>query len=102
MAVLPDGLLVSGSDDATIRIWNVERDECLQTLEGHDGVSFVIDLFFELLFDCNTFLHVNCRVLLPWLFLVMVYLFLDLGMEQFVFGMLRVVNVCRHWKITME
>ena len=93
MAVLGDGLFVSGSWDGTIRIWNAESGECLQTLEDHDGVSFVVDLIYELLLDCDTFLHVICSVLLHWLFLVMVYLFLDLRIKQFVFGMLRVVNV---------
>ncbi|MGB3652823.1 MAG: CHAT domain-containing protein [Rivularia sp. (in: cyanobacteria)] len=33
---LPNCLLVSGSDDNTIKIWN-HQGECLQTLRGHEG-----------------------------------------------------------------
>ena len=32
---LTDGTLVSGSDDATIKQWNIKTGECLRTLEGH-------------------------------------------------------------------
>ena len=34
----PDGLkIVSASRDETVRVWNAETGEVLQTLEGHDG-----------------------------------------------------------------
>ena len=44
----PDGQTVaSGSDDKTVRIWDVESGECMQTLEGHSnwvtGVVFSPD-----------------------------------------------------------
>ena len=30
-------LIVSGSSDKSIKIWDAERGECLKTLEGHSG-----------------------------------------------------------------
>jgi WD40 repeat protein len=35
LTVLPDGTLVSGSDDKTIKLWNTKTGQCLKTLEGH-------------------------------------------------------------------
>ena len=29
--------IVSGSDDNTIRVWNVDTGECILTLKGHTG-----------------------------------------------------------------
>ena len=35
----PDGTrIASGSDDGTIKIWDVARGQCLQTLDGHGGL----------------------------------------------------------------
>ncbi len=42
MAVLPDGRIVSGSDDDTLRIWNSTSRECEVVLEGHSSVSHII------------------------------------------------------------
>ena len=44
----PDGTKVaSGSDDKTVKLWDVTSGECLQTLEGHSdyvkSVSFSPD-----------------------------------------------------------
>ena len=44
----PDGTKVaSGSDDKTVKLWDVTSGECLQTLEGHsdcvNSVSFSPD-----------------------------------------------------------
>jgi WD40 repeat protein len=34
----PDGTkVVSCSDDKTVRVWNVSRGECINTLTGHNG-----------------------------------------------------------------
>ncbi len=36
--------LVSGSHDATLKIWDLDRETCLQTLSEHKGVIFVVKL----------------------------------------------------------
>ena len=33
----PGTMIVSGSDDKTIRVWNVDTGECILTLKGHTG-----------------------------------------------------------------
>ena len=38
VAFSPDGhFLVSGSDDMTVRLWNIDSGEQVQVLEGHMG-----------------------------------------------------------------
>ena len=37
VCVLPDGRIVSGSYDNTLRIWDANTGECKKTLEGHTG-----------------------------------------------------------------
>ncbi len=37
LAVLPDGKLVSGFLDNTIKIWDPDTGECIKTLGGHSG-----------------------------------------------------------------
>lgn len=37
MAVLPDGRLVTGGADATVKVWNLAAGSCEMTLAGHDG-----------------------------------------------------------------
>eukprot|EP01038_Epipyxis_sp_PR26KG_P004550 gene4550-6422_t len=44
----PDGeLIVTGSDDTTIKIWNSKSGECLSTLDGHENsvtsIDFAVD-----------------------------------------------------------
>ena len=42
----PDGTKVaSGSDDNTVKLWDVTSGECLQTLEGHS--SYVMSVSFS-------------------------------------------------------
>ena len=36
ISVLPDGRVLSGSDDHTIRVWDAITGQCLQTLVGHE------------------------------------------------------------------
>ena len=45
VAVLADGRVVSGSLDATIRVWNLATGACDNVLEGHTGVSGCACLF---------------------------------------------------------
>ena len=33
--MLPDGRVVSGSDDKTLKVWGVATGECVATLKGH-------------------------------------------------------------------
>ena len=35
VAALPDGRVVSGSDDRTLKVWDVSSERCLHTLSGH-------------------------------------------------------------------
>ena len=39
MSVLGDGRVVSGSEDKTLRVWNIKTGECERVLEGHSSVS---------------------------------------------------------------
>ena len=36
--MLPDGGLASGTEDNTIRVWNLGSGACDRVLEGHKGV----------------------------------------------------------------
>jgi WD40 repeat protein len=46
LAISPDGqLLVSGSDDQTVRLWNLQTGECLHVKHGH--VSWVRSVIFS-------------------------------------------------------
>lgn len=37
-----DNLIISGSYDNTIRIWDIESCKCLKTLEGHKSLVFSV------------------------------------------------------------
>ena len=37
MAALPGGTLASGSDDGTVRLWDIGARTCFATLAGHSG-----------------------------------------------------------------
>ena len=37
VAALPIGRIVSGSDDGTLKVWDVSSAQCLRTLSGHTG-----------------------------------------------------------------
>jgi WD40 repeat protein len=57
LAVLPDGRVVSGSDDCTLRVWDAASGQCLQkTLKGHINVHIEY-------FDCST--NFYCVAVLP-------------------------------------
>ena len=43
---------VSGSDDKTVRLWNVESGKCLKILEGHTG--WVNDVAFSQVCNFDT------------------------------------------------
>ena len=38
VAVLPDGRLVSGSEDRTIRVWDIDLGQCVKVLDLHTYV----------------------------------------------------------------
>ena len=42
LAVLPDGSLVSGSEDSTIKHWDIKTGQCLRTLEGHSNFVWAL------------------------------------------------------------
>ena len=43
LSILPDGRMVSGSDDSTVRIWNTVSGDCEQILSSHEeGIKEVI------------------------------------------------------------
>src|SRR5437868_2793397 len=37
LAVLPSGMLASGSNDNSIKVWDVQNQTCIATLPGHTG-----------------------------------------------------------------
>ena len=39
VAILPDGAIVSGSHDKTVRVWNKDTGDCIRVLKGHTDVS---------------------------------------------------------------
>lgn len=45
MKVLINGYLASASSDHTIKIWNVDTEEVLQTLSGHSGWIYNLVVF---------------------------------------------------------
>ena len=45
VAVTPDGrLIVSGSEDNTLRLWELATGNCVETLEGHTGAVFALEV----------------------------------------------------------
>ena len=49
VAVLPDGRVVSGSGDHTLRVWNTSTGVCEIILEGHREVSIymIVDMIYN-------------------------------------------------------
>lgn len=73
---LKDGQLASGSDDSTIKLWNVSSMKCIQTLSDHRGsvyclcqlhndrfascsMDFTIKIWNQNTFQCQTTLIQN-------------------------------------------
>jgi hypothetical protein len=44
LTMLPDGRLVSGSQDKTLKIWDVASVQCLTTLTGHTGAVYSLTM----------------------------------------------------------
>ena len=50
----PDGTKVaSGSDDNTVKLWDVTSGECLQALEGHSSDCLQCVVFYRWDEDCS-------------------------------------------------
>jgi WD40 repeat protein len=45
--ILPDGRIVSGSDDKTLRIWNASTGDCEKILSGHKGSVWALSILPE-------------------------------------------------------
>jgi WD40 repeat protein len=43
LAVLPDGRVVSGSEDKTLRVWDLATGQSVMTLKGHTEVSLCLE-----------------------------------------------------------
>ena len=50
VAFASGGILASGSEDKTIRIWNVDTGDLVETLEGHN------DRVYQVALDSNSWL----------------------------------------------
>jgi WD40 repeat protein len=42
LAMLPDGRVVSGSQDETLKLWDIDKQQCLATLEGHRHTVYAL------------------------------------------------------------
>ncbi|MFN7097839.1 MAG: hypothetical protein ACK4PR_09855, partial [Gammaproteobacteria bacterium] len=47
LIVLPSGHLVSGSQDTTIKIWDMEAASCVRTLQGHKEAVLALVIFAD-------------------------------------------------------
>ena len=52
VVVLSDGRIVSGSQDKTLRIWDLATGACDMVLEGHEGVSHIMHDMYLFTFTC--------------------------------------------------
>jgi WD40 repeat protein len=54
LALLPDGNIVSGSDNTTLKIWDVNTNECKKTILGHQcNIKSVITLPDDKIVSCS-------------------------------------------------
>jgi WD40 repeat protein len=44
---LPDGTLVSCSQDKTIKFWNINDGQCIKTLNGHAS-EFIVYFYYQM------------------------------------------------------
>jgi len=45
VAIHPDGYIVSGSTDNTVRIWNKDTTECVRVYEGHTDYEMSVAIY---------------------------------------------------------
>ena len=82
---LPDGKVASGGQDSKIKIWDIDKKECVETLEGHSSIIWDIKYIndkiisasddnsskiFDLKDKSNKYLfytrrHISCVAILP-------------------------------------
>lgn len=49
VAALPDGRIVSGSQDKTLRIWDLNTGACDVVLKGHKNVRYLHTLIHDIM-----------------------------------------------------
>ena len=49
--VVHNNILYSGSDDATIRAWNLDTNECITTLQGHTSTVYCLIVHNSILYS---------------------------------------------------
>ena len=66
LAVFPDGTLASGSDDQTVRVWDVSSGVCVAVLAGCQGAQFDSVLALAVLTNGNLASAGGCDIVKLW------------------------------------
>lgn len=41
--MMPDGRIISASDDKSVKIWDIKTGEVLNSFDGHDDYVYAVD-----------------------------------------------------------